>query len=360
VTNNNRLIRFNVNLPAIIQQNIAITGIVQAQKIVGLDFRPATGELYAMSYDEATGAARLYTLNPTTGVAMPIGTTDITLKSGISRLSMDFNPTVDRVRVVGSDGSNYRLHPMTGVLVATDVNLTYASNSSYASRTPAIGAIGYTNSFAGSTATTLYDYDEVLNLLSTQIPPNNGVLNPVGTSGIVANSTFRNTDMDIYFDPATSGNWAYLSINNHVNDPNFTRLCRIDLNTGKANTINVIGFRLQVRDIAVQPKPRMNRPAPNTTESIVYSAVTDSDLRIFPNPASETTTISFRLNNAANIQADVLDMFGRVVGTVANQQYEAGSVTIPLETSKYTSGTYLVRILTDGQLMKVEKLVIKA
>jgi hypothetical protein len=39
----------------------------------------------------------------------------------------DFNPTVDRIRVVSNTGQNLRLHPVTGVVASTDTPLTFAA-----------------------------------------------------------------------------------------------------------------------------------------------------------------------------------------------------------------------------------------
>jgi hypothetical protein len=63
----------------------------------------------------------------------------------------DFNPTVDRIHLV-TESENLRLHPELGEQVSTDAVLTWRTN-------PRIGAVAYTNSFAGATTTQLYDID---------------------------------------------------------------------------------------------------------------------------------------------------------------------------------------------------------
>ena len=45
----------------------------------------------------------------------------------------------------------------------------------------------YTNSFAGTTATTLYDLDANENVLAKQNPPNDGTLENVGPLGVTLN-----------------------------------------------------------------------------------------------------------------------------------------------------------------------------
>src|SRR5262249_25335120 len=64
VTNANQLISFNSATPGTIISNVSITGLVAGDNIVGMDFRPATEQLYGFSQ---TG--RLYIIDTTTGSA---------------------------------------------------------------------------------------------------------------------------------------------------------------------------------------------------------------------------------------------------------------------------------------------------
>ena len=49
---------------------------------------------------------------------------------------------------------------------------------------PKVVAGAYTNSWKGTKATTLYDIDAAAGTLVTQLPPNDGVLNTVGSLGM--------------------------------------------------------------------------------------------------------------------------------------------------------------------------------
>ncbi len=245
---------------------IAITGMTAGQTVAGVDYRPATGELYALGYNSSTTEAQLYTINATTGAATVINSTPIMLMLGSnSAISFDFNPTVDRIRVVGANKKNYRLHPVTGAIAATDMDLAYAVGDVNAAASAAIGACAYTNSYIGSTVTTLYNYDMSLNILTTQIPPNNGTLNTVGVSGIVVNNVTKSIDMDIYMDPATVTNMAYLAANTgaNINDNLYT----INLTTGMVTSVGMIGSGLDVKNIAVV----IDRTMPAVTGKMVYA-----------------------------------------------------------------------------------------
>jgi hypothetical protein len=157
--------------------------------------------LFALGYVAATTQVQLYILNATTGALTTVGTAlTLNLGTNTTRIGFDFNPTLDRIRLTDNNKSNFRLNPTNGALAATDGNLAYATTDANAAATPNIGAVAYTNSMAGplATATTLYNYDLSLNILTTQNPPNNGTLNAVGASGITANATASSLDMDIY------------------------------------------------------------------------------------------------------------------------------------------------------------------
>ena len=243
------LINFDAQNPSVLTGTAAISGVDAGYMLAGIDFRPNTGQLYALGYNPANGEARLYTVNIANGMATPVGAGPITLKAGMGNIGFDFNPTVDRIRVTGSDNSNYRLHPVTGALVATDGSLAFAAGDANAAADPAVGAVAYTNSYIAVTATTLYNYDFALNILTTQIPPNNGTLNTVGASGLSLHPTDPSADMDIFFDPATSANRAFLAANTAASTNG--NLYRIDLTTGASTLIGAIGGGLPVRNIAV-------------------------------------------------------------------------------------------------------------
>jgi len=261
------------NSPGTFTTPISITGISAGQTIAGIDYRPNTGELYALGYNAAlsSGNARLYVINKTTGAATAIGTNAIDLNLGNGSISIDFNPTVDRIRIVGANGKNYRLHPVTGAIVATDGDLAYATGDVNSSTVAQIGACAYTNSYIGSESTTLYDYDKNLNILATQIPPNNGTLNTIGSSGIMVNNTAPSLGMDIYFDPLSKTNMAYLNAN--TGSGSNDNLYSLNLTTGSATLLGQIGTGINVKDIAVV----IDRTVPATySGQLVYGLTTNN------------------------------------------------------------------------------------
>lgn len=174
----NRLSFFFAGAPAAPTVVLPVLNLAPGDQLVGVDVRPATGELYALG-----AQSRLYVVDRFTGVATQIGPVLSTTLVG-TRFGFDFNPTVDRIRVVSDAGQNLRLHPTTGAVAAVDGALAFAAGDVNAGATPSVGGAGYTNSLAGATTTTLYDLDAGLDVLVTQIPPNSGTLNTVGALGV--------------------------------------------------------------------------------------------------------------------------------------------------------------------------------
>lgn len=201
-----------------------ITNLQSGENIIGIDMRPATGQLYALS---STG--RLLTLNMSNGAATAVGNgTAIPLQG--TNFGFDFNPTVDRIRVVSDSGQNLRLNPNDGTLVATDGALNPG--------TPQVTATAYTNNFAGATATTMININTNADVLYTQSPPNNGVLaviGPLGTDFIGSAS----------FDIGGLSNFAYAILNTASG----TKIYTINTTTGGATAI--ADFPAQVRGFAV-------------------------------------------------------------------------------------------------------------
>ena len=235
-TASDNLVRFDSSAPGTILQTLPVTGTVGGESLHGIDFRPATGELYGIN---ATGS-RIYTISLFTGVASQVGS-DVaaTLGNGLG-YGFDFNPVVDRIRVTdGGPNTNLRYHPVTGALVSTDGPLTYNVGDVNVGNEPNIVGAAYINNFPGTTTTTLYGIDALNDVLVTIIPPNSGGLNTVGSLGIDALGT-------IGFDVDAMGN-AFMSstITQSV-------LYSVDLTTGAATAIGSIGNGVVLRGLAAR------------------------------------------------------------------------------------------------------------
>lgn len=179
LTSDNRLVSFAPAAPGALIANRAVTGLDAGEALIGIDFRPANGMLYGL-----TRSARIVQIDPATGIAS--GATSLVPAASDSTepyaalegtfFTVDFNPVADRLRVVSDEGQNLRINVETGETISDG-----AINR--ASAAMVVGG-AYSNSFAGTTTTTLYDLDAASDVMSIQMPPNDGTLVDAGALGI--------------------------------------------------------------------------------------------------------------------------------------------------------------------------------
>jgi len=242
VTAGQKLVQFSSADSCTLLSRQKITGLQSDEKLLGIDFRPATGQLYGLG---STG--RLYTIDIVTGVATQVGAPFAIALDG-STFGFDFNPTVDRIRVVSDTGQNLRLHPDTGAVVFVDGPLAYAATDVNAGVSPSVSAAAYTNPDNDpATGTTLYDIDTNLDILVTQSPPNAGTLNTIGSLGI---SSKKPAGFDI-----SSSGVAYAALQTKSRGCGNTELATIDLATGNATIVGSIGSPEPIYSLAVQIVP---------------------------------------------------------------------------------------------------------
>jgi hypothetical protein len=230
LTNTNSIVKYNAKNLTTPTSTTTISGLPTGEKIISIDYRPATGQLYALGT-----SSRLYFINEESGTATALGSNSFTPAINGAIANIDFNPTVDRIRLVTPTGQNLRLHPELGTVVATDGSINGGTN-------PSIGAVAYTNSVAGTSSTQLYDIDFAQDKLYLQNPPNDGKLEEVGNL-TVDFSGVGNFDI-------TPDNSSALAI---TFDNNVSKLYTINLTSGKAENVGTFG--LPVIGIAFKTNP---------------------------------------------------------------------------------------------------------
>ncbi len=221
LSNANTLASFSPNNPQAVQ-SIAVTGLQSGETLLGIDTRPANGLVYGL-----TTASNLYTIDPSSGAASLVSTLDRPF-TGTSITGFDFNPVVDRLRLVGDDDQNLRINVDTGA-VTVDGNLAYAAGDANFGANPAVSAAAYINAIAGTTTTQLYDIDTNLDVLTLQNPPNNGTLTTVGALGT---DFGKLSGFDII--STAEGTNAAFAVSN-------SNLYSINLQTGAASSLGAIG-----------------------------------------------------------------------------------------------------------------------
>lgn len=217
-----------------VSNSVDVEGV---DRLHGIDVRPANGMLYGLS---ATGA--LVTIDLETGAASEVATLSEMLPEGATA-SFNFNPVPDRLRVMGSDGTNLRIHPDTGE-TTVDGSLNFDAGDENAEAEPNVVATAYINGVVGGDvpeATAMYDIDATLGALLRQTAPNEGTLATIGMLGV--ESDHYALDFEAR---AIDDNVAWMVANNGI----YT----IDLESGAA-TMEAEFSELDgtVRDIAILP-----------------------------------------------------------------------------------------------------------
>lgn len=208
---------------------------IQGASLVGIDVRPADKQLYGV-----TTQGKIVVIDAATGKVTEKSQISERLPEGGS-ISVDFNPAADRLRVIGADGTSLRVNVEDGK-ATVDGSLKYAEGDANKGKTPRAGAVAYSNSFAGTKETALYDIDVANGVLVKQAPPNDGILNTIGALGVKLDG---GAAFDIVAD-GNGGNQAWLVSGN--------RLYLVDLTKGTAKQTNTIGgLKGKLMDIAVLP-----------------------------------------------------------------------------------------------------------
>ncbi len=231
LTNANRLITFDRATRAV-RTGFAITGLQAGENILGVDIRAGgtpAGEVYALG-----SSGRIYTLNTATGAA--------TLKSTLAadaadttnpfaaldgtEFGVDFNPGVDRLRVVSNTGQNLRINVDSGATI-TDAALNTSGTA-----LAGVSAAAYTNNFATACRTTLYLIDSATDRLLSASDPIGGLVAEVGALGVDGNG-FNGFEIQT----AADGTNSATAVLNVGGTPT---VYTIDLTTGTATSVGAI------------------------------------------------------------------------------------------------------------------------
>lgn len=236
------LISFQSNNPG----NVTVIGNFggAATFLDALDFRPATGQLYG--YLDSTDS--FYTVNLSTGQLTLASVGASAAPTNTFQLGMDFNPVIDRLRVVSDSGQNVVYNPVTGAAAAF-TTLAYATGDVNENASPSIIDNAYSNNLSGTASTQQYAIDYGTDTLVT-LANNAGTLATIGALGV-------NTDTYTGFDIFTSAggvNTGYAILTPLGGVPSFYT---INLATGQATLVGAVGTGAdtQVYSLAVVPTP---------------------------------------------------------------------------------------------------------
>jgi len=193
--------------------------------ILDIDYRNSEGAIYALTRTGTQG--RIIRIDPTNGALVRISTlvadgTSTAISLANISYSIDFNPVVDRLRIIGSDGTNLRADVLTG---DTLVDTKITSNT--------ITGSAYEDSFlSGGRSTRLLTLDVGTDALYLQNPPNAGTQTLVRP--LLSGTDFTRVDgYDI--NPANNAGVAILT------SGGAQRVYAINASAGSGNAATAIG-----------------------------------------------------------------------------------------------------------------------
>jgi hypothetical protein len=230
-----RLVCFEADRPSRPRDIGRIRGLDVDTRLVGIDFRPATGDLYGLG-----DAGGIYIVDVDTARASLASRATVDLRG--NSFGVDFNPAADRLRVVSDAGQNLRINVDDGSTTA-DTDLTSAGASA-----AGIAGAAYTNNDVDAdTGTTLFDVDSALDQVVIQSPPNNGTLVATGKLGVDTDAT---VGADIFSEVrrgTTASNTAFAALGVGSRSAFYA----VDLLTGEADQIGPFPLGVRVDGIAI-------------------------------------------------------------------------------------------------------------
>ncbi len=84
-----------------------------------------------------------------------------------------------------------------------------------------------------------------------------------------------------------------------------------------------------------------------TTNSKIIQ-LNKTDFKIYPNPITNESIISFQTKTNDNVNLSIFDIQGRKICTLLDERLIAGTHTIPFGNQIKTNGVYLCKLATSG------------
>lgn len=235
------LLSFDTDNPGSPISGTFITGLQSNEEILGLDFRPADGQIYALG-----SFNNLYTITPATGQATLVSSLSGAIIDGAA-FGFDFNPVADRLRIVSDTNQNLRVNPNVNPASAlVDGALVYGVGDPNEGRDQDVSFAAYTNNVAGAQSTQLFVIDTDADVLALVSPPNDGVLQTRGPLGVDIGSRGG-------FDISGATGTAFVAA--LPTDSSTSNLYRINLDTGSLELVGEIAGGVELRTFTIVPAP---------------------------------------------------------------------------------------------------------
>ena len=88
-----------------------------------------------------------------------------------------------------------------------------------------------------------------------------------------------------------------------------------------------------------------------------FCCLDEGKLVVLPNPVSDQAQIRFELNQAARGSLTLYDLQGRKIRTIREGNFANGQEDIEINVNDLSSGTYLLRLVTQNQILTQKMIV---
>ena len=321
ITEQSNLLRFESNSPGTIDASVPVTGLQGGESIFGIDFRPSSGQLYAVG-----SMGRIYTIDTTTGAATLVGQLSVALSG--TEFGVDFNPVANTLRIVSNTEQNLRIVFGSSLVTNSDGVLVYAGGDPNFGQNPGVTAVAYSNNVSGAQSTTLYGIDSNLDDLIRVGGPDG---NPSPNGG----QLFTRDALGVDFSGSSgldigSGFGRAFAVNGQFAGGG--QLYNVSLVTGQAVLLGDVDSGGNVRDLAIDPRGRVQ------LTSDTYSVAEDAGaVRV---PITRSGSIA--------VPAAAVDYATADGSATAGVDYTAASGTASFESGETTAENVDIPIADDG------------
>ncbi len=291
--------------------------------------------------------------------ASTLGGTTANIANGILQFRNNIIAGIPTTSTNAQGGSKDIVYVKDGArsITPTNTNADTATNTPFA---PFAGPFSYLTASANSNKT----YANEQNGVRLQNPFNltNPDFHPTSTSPVAYNTKGNGSATGGNFNPANPINYdtsnGYANYNAPIFAPNFTTTKASDAFFTKVNYVGafsgVITDNWSAGWANYDPVntdyvtySNTNHYIPPTHVAITNISNTLQNARVFPNPASNTASVMFELNQSSNVTINMTDITGKIVKTVYNGDETKGIHTVSTDINSVSNGFYFMQITTS-------------
>lgn len=88
-----------------------------------------------------------------------------------------------------------------------------------------------------------------------------------------------------------------------------------------------------------------------TPSGIKEISIAVNALDVFPNPANNKLNLTFELIKNSTVKIELIDITGRVISVLSNENLLSGKVSKTIETASFAEGNYVLKVSADGAVI---------